>query len=603
MRWVGGWAWRVGGAVGVIWLVGVALLAPPGPSATSSDPRLAQRLQRAVHDLDLLKKQNDDIRQVLHDFTKQVNSLNNDGAREGRQEGAAAVQTSSGNTAMVAELQKKLEHAQRMLQQADVTADRKPGSSDFTPSLEFEQTRRLVGKGVQETWWYVSDQLQQLRKKVAAFTDYTTHIDQILEVGADHARVTEYDLHRLSHLDGLGSWREQEAADLSGLIQNRIHALQHPPDCAKARKLICNLNKGCGYGCQIHHVVYCFIVAYGTKRTLILKSRGWRYNKAGWEDVFQPLSETCTDPSGYSHSHWPGSNETQVVDLPIIDTLSQRPPYLPLAIPRDISERLTRLHGDPAAWWIGQFLKYMLRLQPKTQEMLDSMAETLGFQKPIVGVHVRRTDKVGTEAAFHSIEEYMSHVENYYTALKLHQADVVKRVYLASDDPTVISEAQKKYPDYIFLGDSNIARTAAVATRYTDASLKGIIADVHFLSLTDYLVCTFSSQVCRIAYEIMQSIHPDASSYYRSLDDVYYYGGQNAHNQRARFPHTPRRSDEMALKPGDIVGIAGNHWDGYSKGVNRRTRQNGLYPSYKMEEVVDIADFPSYAEIDKGSRT
>ena len=64
--------------------------------------------------------------------------------------------------------------------------------------------------------------------------------------------------------------------------------------------------QGCGYGCQIHHVVYCFIVAYGTKRTLILKSRGWRYNKNGWEDVFRPLSDSCTSPTGNTHSHWPG---------------------------------------------------------------------------------------------------------------------------------------------------------------------------------------------------------------------------------------------------------------------------------------------------------
>lgn len=161
-------------------------------------------------------------------------------------------------------------------------------------------------------------------------------------------RVTQFDLLRLSQLDGLGTWREQEASDLSSLVQKRLHTLQNPPDCEKARKLVCNLNKvsnntwnngivkyitvnlrvrmfgvlrlqrqvytinrkccpqGCGYGCQIHHVVYCLIVAYGSKRTLILKSRGWRYNKAGWEDVFHPLSDTCTDPSGYSHSHWPG---------------------------------------------------------------------------------------------------------------------------------------------------------------------------------------------------------------------------------------------------------------------------------------------------------
>ena len=52
-------------------------------------------------------------------------------------------------------------------------------------------------------------------------------------------------------------------------------------------------------------------------------------------------------------------------------------------------------------------------------------------------------------------------------------------------------------------------------------------------------------QVCRIAYEIMQTLHPDASSYFHSLDDIFYYGGQSAHNQKARFGHDPRRSVEV----------------------------------------------------------
>ena len=45
---------------------------------------------------------------------------------------------------------------------------------------------------------------------------------------------------------------------------------------------------------------------------------------------------------------------------------------------------------------------------------------------------------------------------------------------------------------------------AAVNSRYNLASLKGVIVDIHMLSQSDYLVCTFSSQVCRIAYEIQQ---------------------------------------------------------------------------------------------------
>lgn len=110
-------------------------------------------------------------------------------------------------------------------------------------------------------------------------------------------------------------------------------------------------------------------------------------------------------------------------------------------------------------------------------------------------MHVRRTDKVGTEAAFHSLEEYMSHVDEYFNHLELKQMVDKRRVYLASDDPKVLNEAKNKYPHYEIIGDPSISKTAAVSTRYSDSSLFGIIMDIHMLSMSDYLVCTFSSQV------------------------------------------------------------------------------------------------------------
>ena len=38
-------------------------------------------------------------------------------------------------------------------------------------------------------------------------------------------------------------------------------------------------------------------------------------------------------------------------------------------------------------------------------------------------------------------------------------------------------------------------RSAALDSRYSDSSLRGVIQDIHLLSLTDHLVCTFSSNV------------------------------------------------------------------------------------------------------------
>lgn len=65
-------------------------------------------------------------------------------------------------------------------------------------------------------------------------------------------------------------------------------------------------------------------------------------------------------------------------------------------------------------------------------------------------VHVRRTDKVGTEAAFHSIDEYMTYVVDWYDKEDMKRqrlgSDKMERlVYIASDDPNVHSEARLRW--------------------------------------------------------------------------------------------------------------------------------------------------------------
>lgn len=52
-----------------------------------------------------------------------------------------------------------------------------------------------------------------------------------------------------------------------------------------------------------------------------------------------------------------------------------------------------------------------------------------------------------------------------------------------------------RYPDYEFISDNSISWSAGLHNRYTENSLRGVILDIHFLSRTNFLVCTFSSQV------------------------------------------------------------------------------------------------------------
>jgi glycoprotein 6-alpha-L-fucosyltransferase len=63
--------------------------------------------------------------------------------------------------------------------------------------------------------------------------------------------------------------KEQTTAQVFKVLND----LQHPGDCASARKLVCMLNKGCGFACQIHHVVHCLTHAVALNRTMVLKVR------------------------------------------------------------------------------------------------------------------------------------------------------------------------------------------------------------------------------------------------------------------------------------------------------------------------------------------
>jgi glycoprotein 6-alpha-L-fucosyltransferase len=286
----------------------------------------------------------------------------------------------------------------------------------------------------------------------------------------------------------------------------------------------------------------------------------------------------------------------KVVKMPIIDLLSGgHSKFLPLSVPQAYFDTLTRFHGDPFVWWAGQLLTYIMRYNLKIETLINSTAERFHFPKlnsPCVGVHIRRTDKIGSEAAFHSLDEYMKHVDEFYDLYELMKNETTsstsggRNVYLASDDPAIFDEAVSKYPKYTFIYDKQNAQTAQLSQRYTPDSAQGVILDIYFLSQCDYLVCTFSSQVCRMAYELMQARFPDASWRFRSLDDIYYFGGQNAHNVRAVYDHEARRElGEIGLRKGDLIGLAGNHWNGMSKGRNRRTMEEGLFPTYKVAHV------------------
>ncbi|XP_048483245.1 alpha-(1,6)-fucosyltransferase isoform X2 [Plutella xylostella] len=502
-------------------------------------------------------------------------------------------------TSLKSQLEELRQNNLRLLaqfKQSGLLSNLDPGSLPFDsgqgPPVEYEHLRRRIYSNMKELWYYLQHELGA----AAAGDAGGERLRDILDEAEERKRSLLSDMEKLPSLDGYQEWREAEAANASDLVQRRLRYLQNPADCANARKLVCNLNKGCGFGCQMHHLVYCLIFAYATERTLIVNSKGWRYNTKGWDYTFYPLSETCTTTFDDKVHPWPAQSEAKVISLPYIDSISRKPQFLPLTVPKDLAARVLKFNGDPAAWWIGQVLKFILRPRPEMQRAINETIAKMNFQRPIVGIHIRRTDKVGAEAAFHHIHEYMKHVKQYYDKLQLSTDVRARRVYIATDDPNALSDARSKYPDYTFHGDPSIAKTAA-HRRYTPLSLTGLLVDLQLLSSCDYIVCTFSSQIGRLAYEMMQANRADASNSYFTLDDIYYYGGQNAHNRIAVLPHKGGKHEDISFEVGDFIGVAGNHWNGYGRGTNKKTNQDGLIPWYKTADHLVMYAFPEYKQV------
>ncbi|CAI4226749.1 unnamed protein product [Auanema sp. JU1783] len=530
--------------------------------SVETDDKLSEKLIEALESLQELRKQNSELKLLIeNERLENVQRSNKD---------------------------RELLFSKLQIDGKSNDVGEKPKSNDGLFSKDHEVVRRHVERNVWEIFYFLHSQFKKNPDSAALFGNHTEN--QLITLLASS--------QNLSFVDNADVWRTNELQKMTKKIQNAIERIQNPDDCSQTRALICGLDKECGFGCQLHHVAYCFLTAFGTGRTLVLKDNGvkWRYSRKGWNAVFQPVTKcdyktvVGKDPIG----NFEMNAQSRVVSLGIVDGMVNKPPFLPLSFPRQLADDLLKLHSNPPVYFVSQFIWYLMRGNEKMNAALNATKEQIGFDKgPIVGIQVRRTDKIGTEASFHSVEEYMEWVDIWFRVTERRMGRKLKRrVYIASDDPQVLPEAKKNYPKYEVFGDISIANTAQVNQRYTDSSLFGVITDIELLSECDYLVCTFSSQVCRMGFELMQIRKGDTGDSFHSLDDLYYYGGQYPHEQIIVEDYFPRRTEELELRAGDVVGIAGNHWDGFSKGQNRRTGKTGLYPSYKAIENWRIVDFP-----------
>ncbi|XP_067133794.1 alpha-(1,6)-fucosyltransferase-like [Centruroides vittatus] len=396
-------------------------------------------------------------------------------------------------------------------------------------------------------------------------------------------------------MEGWSSNRKLKAFRLGEIVQNRIDKLQNPDQCHISKVLLCNLTNPHGLASSIHDVLWCFIKAYYSGMMMVLDISHWHYEIKSWESAFLSLSRTCQNMniSHISNSPWPGKNDDEArSDLG--------------RLPLDLKLQLIHLFDQPLVWWYGQFIRYLLRPNAAFESYLKTKKKLIGFSSPIVGIHVRRTDKIDNEAKFHDLHEYMYHVEDYYKRQELDNPRLERKVFIATDDPNVITECNSnvflnpRYQRFTCLSFSENADLAYnMKSRYTNSSAWGSLIDIFLLANCDFLICTFSSGFCRLAYELMHSIQPDASNRVHSLDVEYLYAWKKPPQRLALYSHVPKSPKELWFHRGSLISkqdefsvmysaLSGKIWNGLLDGFIVKTGEKGSYPIFKTIEHYNV---------------
>jgi len=441
------------------------------------------------------------------------------------------------------------------------------------------------------------------------------HIEHIED--KDHQMVMKSEMEQLGETDGFSKWRQQESETLSSIVQSAITRQQNPSDCLNAKKMVCHMSFPCGLACIMQQAAYCLLTAFATKRVLIFSDKTWGQqwdSKIIAKNYFSPLSSTCMDFEGPANATWQvlPNDTTRVIEfLPDLHSygiqfhpifypqhdsppLDEYPPYDPPALPTVLVKRISRLIRDPDAWWIGQFAAYIMRPNETVKQLLTEAEQNVDFSSPIVGVHVRRNDKVGTEAAFHNLEEYMEQVELWFIKYEMSHPPTKRRIYLASDDPQALQECREKYPQYEVHDNPNNAAMPNPEARFNDASVLGIIQDIHMLSLTNFVVCTMTSNVGSLIYQLLHYKHGDASDMVHSLDVPWLYLFRPSIMFQATVEDLStnlKKGDELKVDTSFHAAILRSnqtHVDTY----NLRTQEDHTYPLYKLKRILKLYDFP-----------
>ena len=299
----------------------------------------------------------------------------------------------------------------------------------------------------------------------------------------------------------------------SKVLQEQLYALNHPRDCSIVPVLLFPSSTHQSQCTGIGMVFYAKYVtalkeAYEQGRALVFKDPFLSY--CYFSDREHDAERYLLEPSNCTVHSINQTLATVFVPGSAWFTSIKKP-------------QLFAAHN--VAWFRSNFVRYMFRYTPSFEMHLTNAISHIGFEKPCIGVHLRRGERGNVGFTTVWLAEYplfdLSDAARLLSVVKRRTG--VKTVFLATDEPTFFEDAKRYLDEYRILHDTFYKRAAhgrdcvretiAGCTPGVNVSsvVKTILTELHLLSQCRYYVGTLTSTFSKLAVDLMLSHFHNAS--------------------------------------------------------------------------------------------
>ncbi|CAF3265322.1 unnamed protein product [Rotaria socialis] len=256
---------------------------------------------------------------------------------------------------------------------------------------------------------------------------------------------------------------------------------------------------GAGFGSEINQLLLAFAYSISTKRHFLIDSQQWNY---GNFNHYFNISST---------NYYFQSNRQFLVEN---NTLNNEIDHL----------KTTRIGTQVRKFWLATRQVQSFEVKRKVAQFLwkSISKETLNFIENCqiknftnyIGIHIRKGDKLKSEAPSVSLEQHIKSIENIFNKTK-----TIQNIFVASDDLTVIKQFRHLKPIWNFFqinynNYQDINRTGHFQSKFNHLSLERklfetrlLMCELQMLINSQYVSCSMYSNICRLL-KILRYQHP-----------------------------------------------------------------------------------------------